>query len=98
MKIIKSISLMFINDTKSRTILIPFYDKISQKIKRILNTYNINTIFRVNSKLNSFIKLGKDLLNINGKKSPKPSIYWKDNSNVNRPPRSCYMTPPDYFL
>ena len=34
----------------------------SQNIQKILNEYNINNIFRDNSKLNNFVKLGEDRL------------------------------------
>ena len=50
-----------------KTISFLFYGKISRNIKKIINKYNIDTIFRVNSKLNNFIKLFKDPLNINDK-------------------------------
>ena len=46
-------------DTK-RIISIPFYGKFSENVKRIISKHNINIIFRVDSKLDKIIKLGKD--------------------------------------
>ena len=46
-------------DTK-KIISIPFYRKISENVKRTISEYNINIIFRVDSKLDKIIRLGKD--------------------------------------
>ena len=43
---------------------IPFYGNISFTIKRILSDFNFNTIFRLDSKLDNMIELGKEPLDI----------------------------------
>ena len=40
----------------------PYHGNISFTIRRILSDYNLKTVFRVDSKLDNFIKLGKDPL------------------------------------
>ena len=45
-----------------KIISIPFYGKISENVKRIISKHNINVTFRVDSKLNKIMKLGKDVL------------------------------------
>ena len=39
---------------------IPYFGNLSYKIKRHLSDYNLTTVFRNTSKLDKFIKLGKD--------------------------------------
>ena len=46
-------------DTK-KIISIPFYGKISENVNRMISKYNINIIFRVDSKLDKTTKLGRD--------------------------------------
>ena len=48
------------NKEKDKTITIPFCGIISENLKRVSNKYQINTIYRINSKLYKFIRLGKD--------------------------------------
>ena len=50
-------------DSNNKYITIPYFGQISQKIKNILNSYNIKTSFRNNCSFKHFIKLGKDVLN-----------------------------------
>ena len=45
-----------------RVVSIPYFGNLSYKIKRLLNDYNLTTVFRNTSKLDKFIKLGKDPL------------------------------------
>ena len=45
-----------------RVVSIPYYGNLSCKIKRQLKEYNITTVFRNTSKLDKYIKLGKDPL------------------------------------
>ena len=45
-----------------RVVSIPYNGKLSYKIKIILNEYNLTTVFRNTSKLDKYIKLGKDPL------------------------------------
>ena len=40
----------------------PYFGNLSFKIKRLLNAYNLTTVFRNTSKLDKYIKLGKDPL------------------------------------
>ena len=47
-----------------RFVSIPFVGNISFTIKRILSDFNLKTIFRVHSKLDKMIKLGKNPLDI----------------------------------
>ena len=47
------------NKEREKIIIIPYYGTIFENKKRILNEYQIYTIFRTNSKLNKFIKLVK---------------------------------------
>ena len=47
-----------------RFVSIPFFGNISFTIKRILSDFNLKTTFRVDSKLDNMIKLGKDPLDI----------------------------------
>ena len=56
-----------------KIISIPFYEKISENVKRIISKHNINIIFRVDSKLNKIIKLGKDVL----EKSEMSNVVYK---------------------
>ena len=56
-----------------KIISIPFYGKISENVKRIITKQNINIIFRVDSKLNKIIKLGKDAL----EKSEMSNVVYK---------------------
>ena len=45
-----------------RVVSIPYFGNLSYKIKRLLNDYNLTTVFRNTSKLDKYIKLGKDPL------------------------------------
>ena len=45
-----------------RVVSIPYYGDLTCKIKRQLKDYNITTVFRNTSKLEKYIKLGKDPL------------------------------------
>ena len=56
-----------------KIISISFYGKISENVKRIIAKQNINIIFRVDSKLNKIIKLGKDVL----EKSEVSNVVYK---------------------
>ena len=64
---------------RNNTISIPFYNHISENIKRLLNkTQKINIVFKVNSKFNKSIKIGKetlDLIDINN----VPAKRWALN-------------------
>ena len=54
---------------KDKIITIPYYGTISENIKRVLNKYQINAIHRINSKLNKFVRLGKDPVSCSDKKN-----------------------------
>ena len=64
----KDIILEFIPNNKQREInykrivSIPYFGNLSHKIKRLLDDYNLTTVFRNTSKLDKYIKLGKDPL------------------------------------
>ena len=64
----KNTILEFIPNNKQRKIdykrvvFIPYFGNLSYKIKRLLNDYNLTTVFRNTSKLDKYIKLGKDPL------------------------------------
>ena len=64
----KDTILEFIPNNKEREIdykrivSIPYFGNLSHKIKRLLNDYNSTTVFRNISKLDKYIKLGKDPL------------------------------------
>ena len=45
-----------------RVVSTPYFGNLSYKIKRLLNDYNLTTVFRNTSKLDKYIKLGKDPL------------------------------------
>ena len=52
---------------------IPYFWNLSYKIKRLLNDYNLTTVFRNTSKLDKLIKLGKDPL----EKLEKSNVIYK---------------------
>ena len=54
-------------------ISIPFDGKIAENVKRIIAKQNIHIIFRVDSKLNKIIKLGKNAL----EKSEMSNVVYK---------------------
>ena len=56
-----------------RVISIPYYGNLSCKLKRQLKKYNITTVFRNITKLDKYIKLGKDPLN----KSDISNVVYK---------------------
>ena len=56
-------------------ITIPYYGTISANIKRVLNKYQINTIYRINFKLNRLVRLGKDPIS----SSEKNNVVYKFN-------------------
>ena len=64
----KNTILDFIPNNKQREIYykrvvsIPYFGNLSYKIKRLLNDYNLTTVFRNTSKFDKYIKLGKDPL------------------------------------
>ena len=60
---------------KEKIITIPYYGTISENIKRVLNKYQINAIYRINFKLNRFLRLGKDPVS----SSEKNNVVYKFN-------------------
>ena len=49
----------------------------SENIKRVLNKYQINTIYRINSKFNRFVRLGKDPVPSSDKNNVVYKFYCK---------------------
>ena len=45
-----------------RVVSIPYFGNLPYQIKRLLNDYNLTTVFRNTSKLDKYIKLGKESL------------------------------------
>ena len=52
-----------LNDSTNKNVSvvsIPYYGNLSEIVKRFLRKYNVKVVFRINSKLDRFIVLGKD--------------------------------------
>ena len=65
-------------DSNNKYIMIPYFGQISQKIKSILNSYNITTSFRNNCSFKQFIKFAKDALN----NCDQSSIVYEINCEI----------------
>ena len=54
------ISLNDSMNTNVSVVSIPYYGNLSEIVKRLLQKYDVKVVFRINSKLDKFIILGKD--------------------------------------
>ena len=70
----------FENKEKDKIITISYHGTISENIKRVLNKYQMNTIYRINSKLNRFVRLGMDPVSF----SDKNNVVYKFNCKCDK--------------
>ena len=68
---------------KKPIISIPCYGDIFENIKRLLNQFETKTVFRRESKLNKYVKLGKETLDNFDKKN----VVYKFNCKCGK----CYV-------
>ena len=48
------------SNNRAPIVLIPYYGNLSEVVKRLLQKYEVKIVFRINSKFDRFITLGKD--------------------------------------
>ena len=71
------------SNNRAPIVSIPYYGNLSDVVKRLLQKYEVKVVFRINSKFDSFITLGKDPYEI-GEQS---NVVYKISCNCGK----CYI-------